>query len=150
MRLIKRVSNRRAGIKEESLTRLVQSFAVGHITYVAAFHNWRPSERNKIDATIRKTYKAALGLLGSTSTENFMALGVHNTLDEIAEAQRTANLERLTETRTGRQILRDLGLEPREGKQQTNVPIPDSINRKLKGAMQQFFYFAQIPLRTDP
>ncbi|KAG0414681.1 hypothetical protein HPB47_008173 [Ixodes persulcatus] len=91
---------------------------------VAAFHIWRPSER--------KTYKAALGLLGSTSTENFVALGVHNTLDEIAEAQRTAQLERLTETRTGRQILRDLGLEPREGKQQTNVPIPDSINRKLR------------------
>ncbi|KAG0434903.1 hypothetical protein HPB47_018797 [Ixodes persulcatus] len=45
---------------------------------------------------------------------------------------RTAQLERLTETRTGRQILRDLGLEPREGKPQTNVPKPDSINRKLR------------------
>ncbi|XP_072145050.1 uncharacterized protein [Dermacentor andersoni] len=132
MRLIKRVSNRRAGMKEESLTRLVQSFAVSHITYVAAFHNWRPSERNKIDATIRKAYKAALGLLGSTSTEKFMALGVHNTLDEIAEAQRTAQLERLSETRTGRKILRDLGLEPREGEQQKDVPIPDSINRQLR------------------
>nr|XP_050028077.1 uncharacterized protein LOC126523519 [Dermacentor andersoni] len=132
MRLIKRVSNRRAGMKEESLTRLVQSFAVSHITYVAAFHNWRPSERNKIDATILKAYKAALGLLGSTSTEKFMALGVHNTLDEIAEAQRTAQLERLSETRTGRKILRDLGLEPREGEQQKDEPIPDSINRQLR------------------
>ncbi|XP_037577228.2 uncharacterized protein LOC119459601 [Dermacentor silvarum] len=132
MKLIKRVSNRRAGMKEESLTRLVQSFAVSHITYVAAFHNWRPSERNKIDATIRKAYKAALGFLGSTSTEKFMALGVHSTLDKIAEAHRTAQLERLSEPRTGRQILRDLGFEAREGKQQNNAPIPDSINRKLR------------------
>lgn len=68
---------RRAGMKEESLTRLVQSFAVSHITYVAAFHNWRPRERNKIDATICKAYKVALGLLGSTSTEKFMALGIN-------------------------------------------------------------------------
>ncbi|KAL1468988.1 hypothetical protein MTO96_041120 [Rhipicephalus appendiculatus] len=31
-----------------------------------------------------------------------------------------------------RKILRDLGLEPREGKQQNNVPKPDNINRKLR------------------
>lgn len=82
MRLTKRVSNRRVGLKGESLTRLVQSFAVSHITHVAAFHNWRPSERNKIDATIRETYKAALGLFRSLSIETIMALGVHNTLDK--------------------------------------------------------------------
>ncbi|KAL1468649.1 hypothetical protein MTO96_025238 [Rhipicephalus appendiculatus] len=132
MRLIKRVSNRRAGMKEEIVTRLVLSFAVSHIKYMAAFHKWRPSERNKTDATIRKAYKAALGLLGSTSTEKCMALGVQKKLNKIAEAQRTALLERLSETRTGTQILWDLCLEPREGKQQSNVPIPDSINRKLR------------------
>ncbi|XP_070387865.1 uncharacterized protein [Dermacentor albipictus] len=142
MRLIKRVSNRRAGMKEESLTRLVQSFAVSHITYVATFHNWRPSERNKIDATIRKAYKAALGLLGSMTTETFMALGVHNTLDEIAEAQRTAHLERLSEMIARRKILQDLGLEPRKGEQQKDVPIPDSINRKLR--------VCPIPINVNP
>ncbi|XP_077560577.1 uncharacterized protein LOC144175368 [Haemaphysalis longicornis] len=79
MRLIRRVSNRRAGMKEESLTGLVQSFAISHIAYVAAFHKWRPCERTKIDASIRKTYKTALELLW-TNTDEFTALGVHNSI----------------------------------------------------------------------
>ncbi|XP_077536539.1 uncharacterized protein LOC144148888 [Haemaphysalis longicornis] len=133
IRLIKRVSNRKAGMKEESLTRLVQSFAISHITYVAAFHNWRQCERTKINALIRKAYKAALGLLDCTSTEKFLALGVHNTLEEIAEAQRTAQLVRLSETRTGRQVLRDLGLEPKEGgPENTGVHVPEAISRRLR------------------
>lgn len=96
IRLIKRVSNKKAGMKEESLVRLVHSFAISHVTYVAAFHNWRQCERNKINALIRKAYKAALGLIDGTSTEKLLALGAHNTLEEIAEAQRTAQLTRLT------------------------------------------------------
>ncbi|XP_077548095.1 uncharacterized protein LOC144160815 [Haemaphysalis longicornis] len=132
-RLIRRVSNRKAGMKEESLTRLVQSFAISHITYVAAFHNWRQCERNKINALIRKAYKAALGLLDCTSTEKFLALGVNNTLEEIAEAQRTAQISRLSETRTGRQILLDLRLTPmEEGAENEQVPVPEATGRQLK------------------
>ncbi|XP_070385514.1 uncharacterized protein [Dermacentor albipictus] len=39
IRLIRRVGNRKAGMKEESLIRLVHSFVISHVTYVAAFHN---------------------------------------------------------------------------------------------------------------
>ncbi|XP_077547993.1 uncharacterized protein LOC144160638 [Haemaphysalis longicornis] len=74
IRLIKRVSNKKKGMKEESLMRLVQSFAISHVTYVAAFHNWRQCERNKINVLIRKAYKAALGLIDGTSTEKLLAL----------------------------------------------------------------------------
>lgn len=38
-RLIKRVANRKVGMREDSLLRLVQSFAMKHVAYVAAFHN---------------------------------------------------------------------------------------------------------------
>lgn len=65
MHLVTRVSNRKGGMKEENLTRLVQSFVISHIAYMAAFNNWRPSERAKIDAVTRKAYKMALGLLRS-------------------------------------------------------------------------------------
>ncbi|XP_077547566.1 uncharacterized protein LOC144159740 [Haemaphysalis longicornis] len=75
IRLIKRVSNKKKGMKEESLMRLVQSFAMSHVTYVAAFHNWRQCARNKINVLIRKAYKAALGLIDGTSTEKLLALG---------------------------------------------------------------------------
>ncbi|XP_077550569.1 uncharacterized protein LOC144163646 [Haemaphysalis longicornis] len=110
MRLVRRITFRKAGMKEDSLIRLVQSFVASHIAYVAAYHNWLEHERNKINAIIRKAYKSALGLFESTSTSRFLKLGVHNTLEEIAEAQRTAQLERLSTTKAGRKILEDLGL----------------------------------------
>ncbi|XP_077543506.1 uncharacterized protein LOC144155753 [Haemaphysalis longicornis] len=109
IRLIRKVSTRHAGMKEASLLRLVQSFAVSQVAYVAAFHDWKAAERQKLDAIIRKAYKAALGLYRHTSTEILLELGVHNTLDEIVEAQRTAQLARLAQTRTGRSILKRIG-----------------------------------------
>ncbi|XP_077530679.1 uncharacterized protein LOC144142785 [Haemaphysalis longicornis] len=84
-RLIRRVTTRHHGMKEASLLRLIQSFAISHVAYVAAYHHWKTPERAKIDAAMRKTYKAALGLLDSTSTARLLELGIHNILDEIAE-----------------------------------------------------------------
>ncbi|XP_077544867.1 uncharacterized protein LOC144158081 [Haemaphysalis longicornis] len=54
-RLIKRISTRRHGMKETSLLRLVQSFAMSLVAYVGAFHPWKKHERDKINAAIRKT-----------------------------------------------------------------------------------------------
>lgn len=101
-KLIKRVANRHSGMKEESLLRLVQSFATSHVAYVGAFHPWKRNERDRINAAIHKTYKVALGLLNSASTQKLLELGVHNTLEEIGESQRASQLERLETTRTGR------------------------------------------------
>ncbi|XP_049513904.1 uncharacterized protein LOC125941036 [Dermacentor silvarum] len=100
-RLIKRVATRHRGMKEASLLRLVQSFAISHTAYVGAFRYWKVQERDRINAAIRRTYKAALGLFNCTSTAKLLELGVHNSLEEIAEAQRTSQRERLQTTRTG-------------------------------------------------
>ncbi|XP_049523886.1 uncharacterized protein LOC125945689 [Dermacentor silvarum] len=43
-------------------------------------------------------------------TDLLLQLGVHNTLDELIEAQRRSQLERLTLTATGRHILTSLGI----------------------------------------
>lgn len=108
-RLIRRVSTRHAGMKEPGLLQLVQSFAVSHVAYVAAFHDWKAAGRKKFDAIPCKAYEAALGLYTPTSTDNLLELGVHNTLDEVAEVQRTAQLTRLRQTRAGSAILQRLG-----------------------------------------
>ncbi|XP_077539778.1 uncharacterized protein LOC144152384 [Haemaphysalis longicornis] len=100
-------------MKEASLLRLLQSFAMSHVAYVGAFHYWLRQERDRINAAIRKAYKTALGLICSTSTARLLELGVHNTLEEISEAQTTAQLERLASTRTGRRILERLGMGPK-------------------------------------
>lgn len=47
----------------------------------------------------------ALGLPAKTSTEKLLQLGVHNTWDELTEAHRASQLERLKLTKTGRATL---------------------------------------------
>lgn len=59
MRLLKRVTSRKSGMREASLTRLIHSFVMCHIAYVAAFHNWYKGEEAKINVLIRRVYKIA-------------------------------------------------------------------------------------------
>ncbi|KAG0421782.1 hypothetical protein HPB47_002347 [Ixodes persulcatus] len=66
------------------------------------------AELDKVNALIRKTYKAALSLSPSTSTDRLLKLGVHNTAEELAEAHLTAQYERLSTTQAGRHILTSL------------------------------------------
>lgn len=67
------------------------------------------AERDQLNALIRKVVKRALGLPITTPTYKLLELGVHNTLEEIAEAQERVQLTRLTTTKAGRHILRELG-----------------------------------------
>lgn len=106
IRLIRRISSRRRGMKEQSICRMVQAFAISHIVYVASFLDWTKAERRKINALIRKAYAQALGTLRTTSVEKLLDLGVHNTFEEIIEAQSKAHQERLKATRSGREILK--------------------------------------------
>ncbi|KAG0438027.1 hypothetical protein HPB47_017182 [Ixodes persulcatus] len=68
-RMISRVSNRRRGLKEEDLTRIVQALLVSRIMYATPYLNLTLANRKKIDTMIRKAYKAALGLPIYTPTE---------------------------------------------------------------------------------
>lgn len=130
LRLLRRVSTARAGMREDGMMRLVQSFAVSHIAYTAAYHTWTTTERDKIDAMIRRLYKRALGLRESTDNERFSHLGVHNRVDEIIEAQLAAQRERLATTRTGRHILEILGYGPQvTGRHLSN--LPDTIRANI-------------------
>ncbi|XP_077552087.1 uncharacterized protein LOC144166439 [Haemaphysalis longicornis] len=109
--LIKQVANIKFGMREDSLLRLIQSFAISHVAYAAAFHNLLLQERNRLNAAIRKSYKAAIGVLDIANTEKLFELGIHNTLEEIMEAQQVAQIERLKGSKTGRSILARLGME---------------------------------------
>lgn len=132
-RLIKRLATKHSGMKEASLLRLIQSFAMSHVAYTGAFHPWKQPERDKINAAIRKTYKTALGLLASTSTERLLELGLHNTLEEVSEAQRTAQLERLSTTVAGREILARVGYNLQEEQESSKTPrLPQPVRERLR------------------
>lgn len=132
VRLINKVATRQQGMKEDSLLRLTQSFAISHVAYVASYHNWRADEKKTIDAAIRKAYKSAIGLYHHTSTEHMLALGVHNTLEEIMEAQRTAQYHRLAQTRTGRAILNRIGMEIPHTSPREAAALPQDVMCKIR------------------
>ncbi|XP_065283301.1 uncharacterized protein [Dermacentor albipictus] len=130
-RLLKRVTSRKAGMREESLIRLVHSFVISHVAYVAAYDKWLKHECNKINVLIRRAYKTAPSLFESTSTTRLLQLGIHNTLEEIAEAQWTSQLERLSMTKAGRKILDDLGIR-RSNKAEMKLPVSEEVRRQTR------------------
>lgn len=87
LRLIRRITNKRQGMKEASVVRLIHSFVISHIMYGATYHNWYSAEKAKLNTLIRRAHKMALCLPDSTSTVLLLQLGVHNTLEELIEAQ---------------------------------------------------------------
>ncbi|KAH8024600.1 hypothetical protein HPB51_026162 [Rhipicephalus microplus] len=91
-----------------------------HLTY-SAFHSWYKAEEAKVNVLIRSVYKVALGLPESTSTHPLLQLGLHNTLNEIAEAQRTSQLQRLSGTK----------LDTRSWKVSASVTTPNKASKSL-------------------
>ncbi|KAG0410651.1 hypothetical protein HPB47_012230 [Ixodes persulcatus] len=62
--------------------------------------------------------------------EDGPALGLHNTVEEIVEAQRTSHLERLTKSATGRHILEKLGIRY-ERQTGEKIDVPRWVREKL-------------------
>lgn len=130
IRLISHIANRHHGMKEHNLMRLVQAFVLSKITYVTPYLNLKRDEENKISAMIRRAHKQALGIPVTASNERFEALGLHNTLSELIEAQRTAQRERLAKSPTGRQILDSLNIN-HTGARGAKILIPPEIGTHI-------------------
>lgn len=130
VRLIQRISGRRGGIKEDNLLRLFHAFLLSHVNYVASMHVWSAAEKAKLEVLIRQTVKKVLGLPSRTSTTKLEALGVHNKLDELIEAQRTAQISRLSSTGAGKAILARAGITSPLTKERA-VPLPDTVRSTI-------------------
>lgn len=111
-RVISRVANRRDGLKEDNLMKAFHAFLISQVTYAAPFLNWKKTELNKIDTLIRTGLKRVLSLPRNTSTERLLQLGLHNTATELFEAQRHAQISRLSLSRAGNEILLEAGIQP--------------------------------------
>uniref|UniRef100_A0A6G5ADZ9 Putative tick transposon n=1 Tax=Rhipicephalus microplus TaxID=6941 RepID=A0A6G5ADZ9_RHIMP len=60
VRMIVRITNNRAGLKEQDVFRLVKSLVISRLTYSLPYHNMKREEKEKADKIIRMAYKAAL------------------------------------------------------------------------------------------
>lgn len=113
LRLIARVSNRKKGLSEDNLLRMYHAFLMSHINYVASALIWTKTEKRKLNTLMRKSIKKVLGLPIFTSSDRLDQLGMHNNIDEIIEAQVTAQVVRLSSTKAGRRILDEVGMASR-------------------------------------
>lgn len=78
------------GLREADLLRLVQAFSVSKITFSLPYLQLTRPEEDKVNASICKLYKFALGVPSTASTERLLATGTLNTFSELAEAHLTA------------------------------------------------------------
>lgn len=92
-RLIARIAGRSYGMREKNLGRLDRAFVVSRLACVIPFLKLGVAEETKVECLIRKAYQRALRPPDSTSNEKLAALGLHNTIDKLIEAQRTSQLE---------------------------------------------------------
>ncbi|KAH6934399.1 hypothetical protein HPB50_024129 [Hyalomma asiaticum] len=97
-------------MRESNLLRLVQAFIFSRITYSTPYLRLTRAESERLETSLRKADKMALGLPLFTATHKLMALGITNTVSELIEATLTAQYERLSLTHAGRAILQQVGI----------------------------------------
>ncbi|KAG0420518.1 hypothetical protein HPB47_003455 [Ixodes persulcatus] len=77
----------------------------------------------ELQRTIEKSlFKQAVGLPKSASNQRLLEMGLHNTIRELAEATRTAQESRLTQTRAGVETLRRIGYHCESTGHEARVP----------------------------
>ncbi|KAH7963617.1 hypothetical protein HPB52_022266 [Rhipicephalus sanguineus] len=97
------------------------------------FHRLTQSEQMRIHVMLRKATKLAHGLPHYTATTRLLAVGTHNTLSELLEAQWTSQRQRLLLTPTRRHLLSRLGYPvlPNDA-EDTTIALPPWVRRTLK------------------
>lgn len=140
-KLINRVANKRGGLSEENLRRLFHAFLMSHINYIAPAHMWQKGDENRLDVIIRRCVKQVLGLPGNTRTVKINELGIHNTFNEIVEAQKLSQLVRLSSTEAGRRLLVHLGLKS---------PVTEQRQCQLPEELRAKFTVSPIPRNMHP
>lgn len=140
--MINRVTNRRHGMKEGDILKVVNALIISRVAYSAPFLCLTATNIKTLNTALRKAIKMALGLPQWTSTQKLNELGISNTVEEILEAHRIGQFERLKTSHTGRETLKRLGYRVDDTMHATTHEIPDCISRALK--------VAPIPKNMNP
>ena len=109
----------------------MQAFVVSRIIYGTAYLRLTKGEVEKLDVLSKKAYKTALGIPSSTSTCRLLELGVHNTVEELWEAQNIAQMKRLNKTTNGKWLLAQLGLTIPGGQPEPLEDLTPDMREKI-------------------
>lgn len=119
-------------MQEHDTLRLVQALVISRVTYGLPYHFLSREEERQVDIIIRSAYKAALGLPKGTSTDRLLALGVHNTFEELKQATLISQRERLSYTHAGRALLTRARISPHPQFISEHVlPLPTSTRARI-------------------
>ncbi|KAH7932125.1 hypothetical protein HPB51_029542 [Rhipicephalus microplus] len=112
--MIRRVSNRNRGLKEDDFKRLVRAFVVSRVTCCAPYLRLTKANRDTLNTMLRKATKQALGVPIYSSTLRLLDMGAHNTVEVLIEAHLSNKRIWLSHTEYGRAVLRKIGwqIEP--------------------------------------
>ncbi|KAG0440828.1 hypothetical protein HPB47_016163 [Ixodes persulcatus] len=108
--MLRGIRNKQHGLKGREAIQLRHAFLVSRVMYGHPHLNLTTKEVENPDIMLRKTYKNALGLPEYATTKRLLQLGVHNTFEELANAQIGAQIRRLVGTDSGRWLLDKLVL----------------------------------------
>lgn len=103
--MIRRVTNRHRGMKEDDTIRLVQAFVLSRLTYAVPYMTLTKTDTEKLNTLIRKATKQALGIPMSATTDKVLRIGHHNTVDKLVEGHLSSQKARLAMTQTGQKLL---------------------------------------------
>ncbi|KAG0411360.1 hypothetical protein HPB47_011517 [Ixodes persulcatus] len=131
--MLRRIRNKQHGLKEREAMQLVHAFVVSRVMYGTPHLNLTKKEVEKLDILLRKAYKNVLGLPGYAATKRLLELGVHNTFEELANAQIGAQIRRLGGTDSGRWLLDKLGLaNPNAASLRQQIELDDHIRAGVR------------------
>lgn len=88
-RMVRRVSNKRGGLRCRDALRLAHAFVTSRVLYSTPYLHLRKFDENALEVILRKMYKRALDLPITTSNQRLMGLGMVNTFAELREAHLT-------------------------------------------------------------
>lgn len=78
-RMVRRVSNKKGGLRSKDAVRLAHAFVISRILYSVPYLYLRKHDEDKVEVILRKVMKRALDLPVATSNARLLALGVVNT-----------------------------------------------------------------------
>ncbi|XP_075554181.1 uncharacterized protein LOC142587185 [Dermacentor variabilis] len=104
-RMVRRVSNKRGGLRCKDALRLAHAFVTSRVLYSTPYLHLRRCDENALEVILRKIYKRALDLPINTSNQRLLGLGMVNTFAELREAHLTNHYTRLSKTPSGRRLL---------------------------------------------
>nr|XP_037280352.1 uncharacterized protein LOC119173659 [Rhipicephalus microplus] len=90
-RMVRRVSNKRGGLKSKDALRLAHAFVTSRILYATRYLHLRKHDEHSLEVTLRKIVKRALGFPITSSNAKLHVLGAVNTYRELREAHLNAS-----------------------------------------------------------